>query len=132
MMRCVATSATTSHMEYQVFRHKDAKDEDFNFLDALFKRVLGEDKDLCNAAQKNLNTGVYVSGELHPKMEKGSLYIQDSVRRIVKAHFEEEQKVGHQIWPARQTIDQLRAVDEDEDFCNKLACAAEGATTIAW
>lgn len=118
-------------MEYQVFRHVNAKEEDFNYIDQIFKRVLGEDKDLCNAAQENLNRGVYVSGELHPEKEKGPLYLQDTVRRLVKSHFEEEQAAGHQIWPARQNTANLNSVEEDDAFCTKLACKEDSALA-AW
>ncbi|KAK7417705.1 hypothetical protein QQX98_004361 [Neonectria punicea] len=132
MMRCVSTSATTSHLEYQVFRHVDATDEEFNHIDSIFKRVLGEDKDLCNAAQKNLSAGTYVAGELHPKMEKGALYIQSMVRQLVKAHYEEEQKLGRQIWPARQSTATLEATNEDDAFCAGLACDPENGAAMAW
>lgn len=59
-------------MEYEVYRHQSASDEDFNEIDQLFKQVMGEDKVLCNAAQRNLNTGIFMSGQLHPQAEKVS------------------------------------------------------------
>lgn len=31
---------------------------------------MGEDKQLCNAAQRNLSAGVFVNGQLHPQAEK--------------------------------------------------------------
>lgn len=60
-------------MEYEVYRHKDATDEEFKYITQTFKQVLKEDKDLCNAAQKNLNSTVFINGELHPQAEKVSL-----------------------------------------------------------
>lgn len=69
-MRCVPASVTTCSMEYEVYRHKNATDEEFHKIDSLFKQVLKEDKDLCNAVQKNLNAGVFVNGKLHPFNEK--------------------------------------------------------------
>lgn len=57
-------------MEYEVYRHNDASDEKFTYIDEMFKQVLKEDKDLCNAAQKNLNAGIFNNGELHPRVEK--------------------------------------------------------------
>lgn len=71
-MRVVPTSATTTSMQYEVFRHKDATDKDFNEMDSFFKQVENEDKELCNGAQQNLNAGVYVTGNLHPFNEKVS------------------------------------------------------------
>lgn len=70
IMRVVPTSATTTSMQYEVFRHKDASDEEFKELDDFFKQVENEDKNLCNGAQRNLNAGVYVNGELQPFNEK--------------------------------------------------------------
>lgn len=57
-------------MEYEVYRHADASDQDFQLLDDLYKQVLKEDKELCEGAQKNLNTGIFLNGELHPQAEK--------------------------------------------------------------
>ena len=59
-------------MQYEVFRHKDASNEVFEELDGFFKQVEGEDKNLCNGAQRNLNAGVYVNGNLQPSDEKVS------------------------------------------------------------
>lgn len=39
-------------------------------MDDFFKQVENEDKNLCNAAQVNLNSGSYVVGALHPFNEK--------------------------------------------------------------
>lgn len=71
-MRVVPTSATTTSMQYEVFRHKDASDEIFKELDDFFKQVESEDKNLCNGAQQNLNAGVYINGNLQPSNEKVS------------------------------------------------------------
>lgn len=63
-------SATQTEMEYEVYRHQSASDEDFNEIDQTFKTVMGEDKVLCEGAQRNLDTGVFMSGQLHPEAEK--------------------------------------------------------------
>lgn len=70
IMRCIPISASQTKMEYEVYRHNDASDEKFTYIDEMFKQVLKEDKDLCNAAQKNLNAGIFNNGELHPRVEK--------------------------------------------------------------
>lgn len=70
IQRCIPLSATQTKMEYEVYRHADASDEDFKFIDEMFKQVLKEDKELCEGAQKNLNGGIFVNGELHPRAEK--------------------------------------------------------------
>lgn len=69
-MRCIPISASQTKMEYEVYRANDATDEEFMDVSDFFKQVLKEDKDLCNGAQKNLNAGIFMSGELHPRVEK--------------------------------------------------------------
>ncbi|KAF0636570.1 hypothetical protein FPSE5266_06710 [Fusarium pseudograminearum] len=97
LMRCVPTSVGHCSMEYEVYRHKNASDEGFTTIDEMFKRILAEDKWLCNNAQKNLNAGVFINGEMHPKLEQGPLYFQHRVRGILTAHHELEKKAGKQI-----------------------------------
>lgn len=57
-------------MEYEVYRHNDATDAEFTEISDFFKNIMREDKDLCNGAQKNLNAGIFLNGELHPRAEK--------------------------------------------------------------
>ncbi|GKU08846.1 unnamed protein product, partial [Fusarium langsethiae] len=97
LMRCVPTSVGHCSMKYEVYRHKDASEESFRTIDEMFKRILAEDKWLCNNAQKNLNAGVFVNGEMHPKLEQGPLYFQHKVRGILTAHRELEKKAGREI-----------------------------------
>jgi phenylpropionate dioxygenase-like ring-hydroxylating dioxygenase large terminal subunit len=133
MMRCVPTSAHHCSMEYEVYRHKDAPDEAYNEIDAMFKRILGEDKWLCNNAQKNLDAGVFVNGEMHSRMEKGPLFLQDTVRKLVKAHHEREKELKREVWPARQQLPgDATGSAEDESFCASLACDSDAAAKIQW
>ena len=69
-MRAIPTSETQTKMEYEVYRHAEATDEDFEEITACFRQILKEDKDLCSGAQKNLNSGIFLNGELHPRVEK--------------------------------------------------------------
>ncbi|KAL4923688.1 aromatic ring-hydroxylating oxygenase subunit alpha [Aspergillus undulatus] len=127
MQRFVPLEPAKSIMKYEVFRNKNSSDEDFNMIDSIYKRVMSEDKDLCAQAQKNLNTGVFVNGELHPTMEKGPLYFQKVVRDLVTEHFEKEQMEKHEIWPARQRVPkEATASAKDEQFCASLSCNPEG------
>jgi hypothetical protein len=80
IQRMVPVTATTSKIEYEVFRHKNATDEAFKNINAFYKQVLEEDKQLCNAAQENLNAGIFVNGELHPEKEN----VRDLVRLILR------------------------------------------------
>jgi hypothetical protein len=132
MMRCVPTSATTCSMEYEVYRHVDASDEDFEYIDSFFKRVLDEDKHLCNNAQKNLNAGVFINGELHPQLESAPLYFQNVVRRLVTEHRKTEEAKGEEIWPTRRSIPPSQGTEEDEAFCSGLACDSVKLAETEW
>lgn len=130
MQRFVPSSPTTCEMRYEVYRNKSSSDEDFDRINQIYKRVMSEDKYLCIEAQKNINTGVFVNGELHPKMEKGPLFFQAAVRDIVQAHHKREELVGQEIWPARQTLPGKAQVSrEDEDFAAKVARTSQANKT---
>ncbi|EEU37481.1 uncharacterized protein NECHADRAFT_51619 [Fusarium vanettenii 77-13-4] len=126
MMRCVPTSANHCSMEYEVYRHKNASDEDFTKIDEMFKRILSEDKWLCNNAQKNLNAGVFINGEMHPKMEQGPLYFQSQVRKFLNQHHRLEEAAKKEIRPAQQVLSGDKSVTEvDMGFCSGVACSKD-------
>lgn len=121
MQRFVPVSPTSTLMRYEVFRKNGTSDEEFELVNQMFKRIMAEDKELCTEAQKNLNTGVFVNGELHPKMEKGPLYFQSVVRDIVTDFHQREQGSGREIWPSRQALPETATVSQDDmDFCTNL------------
>ena len=124
IQRFIPHGPTRSTMRYEVFRNKNSSEEDFQLVNQIYKRIMSEDKALCELAQKNLNAGVFLNGELHPRLEKGPLYFQKIVRDTVTAHFKSEQAAKEEIWPARQKLPQLgSAVSKmDIDFCSSLAC----------
>ncbi|RYP27057.1 hypothetical protein DL767_007831 [Monosporascus sp. MG133] len=126
IQRFVPSGPTKSVMRYEVYRNKNSSDEDFEIISAMYKRIMSEDKDLCANAQKNLNAGVFVNGEMHPRMEKGPLFFQKGVRDIVQAHYKREKEAGHEIWPARQSLPKSAAVSEhDIVFCANMGqCAS--------
>jgi hypothetical protein len=99
-------------MRYEVYRHKDASDDDFNLISDMYKRIMSEDKYLCIQSQKNLNAGVFVNGELHPEMEKGPLHFQKTVRDVVVEHHKKEEAAGHEIWPADAPKNATASEDE--------------------
>jgi len=128
-----------------VYRHKAASDRDFSEIDQLFKVVMGEDKQLCNAAQHNLNAGIFLHGQLHPQAEKvrpffeheflcnalltqddlkGPLYFQRVTKELVTHHRRDEELSGCQLWPATPKSD-LPGSQEDIDFCASLDCAGD-------
>lgn len=57
-------------MEYEVYRHNAATDAEFVEISDFFKNIMREDKELCNGAQRNLSAGIFLNGELHPRVEK--------------------------------------------------------------
>ena len=132
MMRCVPTSANHCSMEYEVYRHKDAGDGDFKRIDEMFKRILSEDKWLCNNAQKNLSAGVFINGEMHPRMEQGPLYFQSRVRKLLNKHHQLERVAKREIRPAQQVLGQGAGVTEkDMGLCDELACGTD-AKALEW
>lgn len=84
-------------MEYEVYRHKDATDEEFTYISDMFKNILREDKDLCNAAQRNLNGSVFINGELHPHAEKVSLKRTAGSKRRASTTYTRSHKRAHCI-----------------------------------
>lgn len=63
-------TATASKIEFEVYRHRNATDEQFEKMKSFYSTIMEEDRHLCNASQRNLNSGVYFNGELHPDKEK--------------------------------------------------------------
>ncbi|KAM5356693.1 hypothetical protein ACJ41O_003339 [Fusarium nematophilum] len=125
MQRFTPTSPTTSVMRYEVYRHKNATDEDFNLISDMYKRIMSEDKYLCINTQKNLNAGIFVNGELHPEMEKGPLHFQKTVRDVVTEHHKKEQASNKEIWPAQQVLPKsATATADDINFCTAVDCCS--------
>lgn len=116
-------------MHYEIYRNKTSSDADFHAIADTYGRVVKEDKALCEKAQKNLNAGVFVAGELHPRWERGPLYFQQQVRDVVTEHYQREKKVGGQIWPARQQSPP--EVESDMEVCNGLGCDSR-REILAW
>ncbi|KAF7541809.1 hypothetical protein G7054_g239 [Neopestalotiopsis clavispora] len=131
IMRCIPISATQAKMEYEVYRGIEAPTEDFVWISDFFKQVLREDKDLCNAAQKNLEVGIFTNGELHPQAEKGPLYFQQVTRQLVMSHRGEEKASGKEHWPATPKQKSSVASDDDVEFCASLKCP-EGSKDLSW
>ncbi|KAF6806781.1 naphthalene -dioxygenase subunit alpha [Colletotrichum sojae] len=123
IQRFVPSGPKKSVMKYEVYRNKSSSDEDFNVISDMYKRIMSEDKYLCDNAQRNLNAGVFVNGELHPEMEKGPLFFQSKVREIVTEHFAKEQLAGEEIWPAQQKVPKTAAASQsDANFCSAVDC----------
>lgn len=113
MQRFIPTSPRTSIMRYEVYRNKYATDEAFHEIDSLYKRVMSEDKFLALGAQRNIERGVFINGEMHPGMEKGAIWFQTNVRDQVQEHFNREVEAGRQIWPAQISMSKIAAQAEE-------------------
>lgn len=132
IQKFVPNGPTSSSMQYEVFRNRHSSEEDFQLVNQIYKRIMSEDKYLCNQAQQNLNAGVFVNGEMHPRLEKGPLYFQKVVRDTTTAHYRREQIAKQEIWPARQTMPHTAKVSQkDIEFCSGLACQMSNES-LAW
>ncbi|KAI8952940.1 hypothetical protein F4801DRAFT_588566 [Xylaria longipes] len=133
IQRFIPKSPDTSIMYYEVFRNKDSSDEDFQVISDIYKRIMSEDKYLCANAHKNIKAGVFVNGEMHPKMEQGPLFFQKLVRDLVTSHHKQEKKAGQEIWPARQKLPgDAKASEDDLGFCSSLDCTALKKEGLDW
>lgn len=95
---------TKTLITYEVYKNHHFTAEQFHLIADMYERVMREDKVLCNAAQRNLDRGVFVNGLLHPKYEKAPLFFQKTVREVVTQHWAREKEVGGEIWPARRKM----------------------------
>jgi hypothetical protein len=128
------SSPGKTNITYEVYKNRNSSDESFHLIADMYERVMREDKVLCNAAQRNLDRGVFVNGQLHPKYEKAPLFFQKTVREVITEHFQREKAEGREIWPARQKVaGNVGVSDEDEDICAGIACGnGEGKEVLAW
>jgi hypothetical protein len=103
---------TTSKMSYEIYRNTSpaSSDADFHLIADMYERVMREDKVLCVAAQKNLDAGVFVAGELHPKYEKAPLFFQSAVRAAIVEWAQREKVAGKEIWSVEQGRGGLQGV----------------------
>lgn len=130
LMRAVPVSATSIRMQYEVYRHKDCTDAEFEEMDGFMKQIENEDRVICTRAQKNLTAGVYDAGPLHWKREKGVRHFKGLVKDAVLSHWTEEKRLGHEIWPA-QRLTRTEDTDKERAFCRDL-CDGNLSAQISW
>ena len=120
-------------MHYEVFRNKNSSEEDFRLIADIYARVMSEDKALCEVAQKNLNAGVLINGELHPRWEKGPLFFQNTCREVVTEHYKREKAAGHEIWPARQQLPTDAMISQDDlEICKGIIGCGGMKEGLVW
>jgi hypothetical protein len=134
IQRFMPSSPTISKMSYEIYCNKSSTNEEFHLIADMYERVMREDKVLCDAAQKNLDRGVFVNGQLHPKYEKAPLFFQNTVRQVITEHYQEEVRKGKEIWPAKRTMSENAKIsDGDEDICKGIECRSGGQKEVlAW
>ncbi|CAG8418772.1 unnamed protein product [Penicillium salamii] len=121
MQRFVPTGSTTTAVRYEIYRHKDTSDEDFEHTHEAYKLMVSEDEAVYSETQKNIGNRVSTEGELQPRNENSPIYFQSIVRDLVEQHEEIEKQSQGEVWPARQRLPQEAAVSKDDmDFCSKL------------
>lgn len=101
MMRTVPVSATETRMEYDVFRRKSVSMVDLRKYMEFYEQVEDEDFNLCVATQRNLNSGIYSRGFLHPTKEIGVLFYQSRTRAFVEDHLALEKQLKREFNPAQ-------------------------------
>jgi len=131
VQKFLPTSPNSSKMHYEIYRNKNATDEQFAAISEPYARVMAEDKLLCIGQQRNLDRGVFVSGLLHPVYEKAPLFFQSKVREAVREHWEREKRDGKEVWPARQKIINFSVEGErDEEICEGLGCGGRQEVVV--
>lgn len=132
LQRFLPDGPKKSTMHYQIFRNKNSTDEQFRLISELYDKVVREDKVLCELAQRNLNAEIFVSGEMHPRLEKGPLFFQRVARKTIREHWEREKAAKKEIWPARQQLPSSAVLNNDDaELCSGLSCQTNEAG-LAW
>lgn len=111
----IPVSATSSKIENEVYRHRDATDEEFENINAFYRQVLDEDKELCVGTQENLSAGVFTNGELHPSKEKVVLLLSypiTAANRDIRDLY--TSKVASEKWS--WNTDRMKKSKEDRRF----------------
>lgn len=104
IQRFIPHGPSKSVMYYEVYRNKNASEDDFQLINEMYKRVMSEDKALCELAQRNVNNGVFINGEMHPRLEMGPLYIQKLCREDVTEIHRRDQASKRSSWGVPQIL----------------------------
>lgn len=81
VFRCCPLTGSKCRMEFDYFF--EGSDEDFEKYFEFARQVAIEDIELCEACQKNLETGIYQVGTLNPDKEKGVVYYQQLIKERI-------------------------------------------------
>lgn len=118
LQRFVSISPTHCSVRYEVYRHKDSSDKDFDQITQAYKQIISEDKSLCENTQKI------------PGTENGPLYFQSLIRDILQEHHQREETAKREIWPARQALPESDSTTkDDEDLATEVIGSRQGSGT---
>ncbi|KAF5660660.1 choline monooxygenase [Fusarium heterosporum] len=124
LLRCVPTSATKSLLQYEVYRHKNASQEELKKLEEIIEQTAS---DYEAPAEKNLRAGVLV--------DQTPLEFQNQVYQLVEHHRKLEGVAGREIRPAQQILDKSAIkTEQDESLyssCSGLSCG-KTAKELDW
>jgi len=122
-IRVVPKGVDWTVLEYDIYGKKDADPSEVEEFVTFLKEVEQEDFNLCQATQKNLNSGVYMMGPLHPIKEKGVLFYQGKTKEMIMEHLKQEKAVGKEIFPAFAGLKYAGEEGKEADsFCKSLDC----------
>ncbi|KAM0342033.1 hypothetical protein ACHAPU_009761 [Fusarium lateritium] len=124
LLRCVPTSATKSLLQYEVYKHKSASQEELDKVEEFIKQTAS---DYEAPAEKNLRAGVLV--------DQTPLEFQNQVYQLVEHHRKLEGVAGREIRPAQQILDKSATkTEQDESLfssCSGLSCG-KTAKELDW
>jgi hypothetical protein len=102
-------------LQYEVYRHKNASQDDFQKVDEILQQIASENE---APAEKNLRSGVLV--------DQTPLQFQNQVYQLVEHHRKLEGVAGREIRPAQQILDKSATkTEQDESLfssCSGLSC----------
>jgi len=109
LMRSIPTSPTTTRQEYDVYRLNTpgATAEAHERMTKLYQRVVGEDFELCEKVQRNLERGIFETGPVHPFHEEGVRAFQLMLLEILRDQVRREEAEGKEIWAAKPKAQRL-------------------------
>ncbi len=84
-------------MHYQIFHRKNCKPGLFEKFDALYRQTMSEGMGLARGVQKNMQRGLFINGQMHPRLESAVLHMQSGAREVLVEHAQQENAAGRQV-----------------------------------
>jgi phenylpropionate dioxygenase-like ring-hydroxylating dioxygenase large terminal subunit len=102
LMRSIPLGPGKTRQEYDVYKLNTptATDEKHEMMVKFYQKVVEEDFALCEGVQRNLESGAFERGPLHPFHEEGVKAFQGFVVDALREQVEREKERGGEIWDA--------------------------------